>query len=427
MSSRQQPWRIVTAFAFLLLVATACISGNQPLIAATPFPEPPADPTPQFSLETRETNTPDSLTPVVAEASPAGSRGIDVEGEWIENRFPDELQFNLDATSNDGIITRVELVFATRGSQSPTSQPIDLGDPASSVSVSHTWRTKYLSIPPGAPVEYYWEISDNRNNHLTTERSTVYFDDVRYPWQTRSSDRVSVFWFEGDDTFGERMLEIADGALLRLSEELAVPAPEGVRIVIYPDEQSFRSAFPRMYDWIGGRAFNAMGLTVQIIPPTLIDSGWPEAVLAHEVAHLFNHQLLSSPMGAAPRWLDEGLAKYAEPGDHADQHELVALAARQDALLPLPYLTGNFGHNDETAVLAYAQSLSLVEFALSEFGPEVLRTLMSEIQAGTTTDQAFEKAFAMDQQAYFELWKNRTIAHAKGLATPPVTTEEQSD
>lgn len=354
--------------------------------------------------------------PAVADGS------ISIVEERQENHFPNELIWHLTAHSTAGDITSIKLVFAKRGDTSLTSAPLQF-EPAREVAAQHRWHTKYLSVPPGAPILFHWVIRDAVGNERVTEERVLYYDDLRFPWNRLENEQVALFWYEGDNSFGQELFDLANEAVERLSAEIGAQLAFQVRIVVYPGQEEFFSAFPRMRDWIGGRAFPKMGLTVQIISPDS-NRDWWQGVIPHEIAHLLFHQATDHPFADPPAWLNEGLAVHSEAVSHDEQESMVRRAARGGELLPLPYVTGSFGPDHAQVSLAYAQSLSMVEYALERFGPEGMAALMVAYREGKPTREAMPATWGMSQEEFYAEWKTATTAAAaeadlRGLGGSP--------
>ena len=359
-----------------------------------------------------------TATAVTTTAALPATDHIEVIDRSVENGFPDQLVFRLQARSQTGPFSRVALNFHLLGNESITIQPMDIEPQASEIDVSHTLRTRYSSLPPGAPFEFWWQLRDEAGNELTTAPEIFHYEDLRQDWQRIENDELLVQWYDGDAAFGQSLFDISADAIQRLEQETGQPLEIQTRVVIFGSHEDLHEAFPYSRDWVAGQAFPGLGITVQTVPPTVEGLDWAKSVLAHEVAHLYNYQVMSSPLSARPQWLDEGLATQAEPESQDFYHYVVEQAARNDQLLPLAFITGNFGHDSDEATLAYAQSLSMVEFMTSQFGRDAMSRLVSGLKSGLWVDQAFQQAVGVDQAAFYEYWKAMTVARARLRVTP---------
>jgi hypothetical protein len=117
--------------------------------------------------------------------------------------------------------------------------------------------------------------------------------------------------------------------------------------------------------------------------------------LAHELAHVVLAPVL------APRWLDEGLAMWAEGRrlSGGERNELGALA-RRDALPALEDLAFSFPPHAEQAATAYLESLAFVEALLADFGEPALRAFIARLARAVPLEEAFERTFEAPLSAY---------------------------
>lgn len=330
---------------------------------------------------------------------------VRILSERMENRFPVELLFHIEAESQVADITRIKLYYRMRGSESETQVPLEFTR-GRRVEASYRWHTEYQTVPPGTPILYRWEIRDAAGNVLKTEERIFYYDDVRFEWRTRSDESLAVFWYAGGEEFGEALYEKARWSLTTLEEGLGAQLDFPIRIVVYGSEDDFRSAFPRMNEWIGGRAFPEMGLTVQTIVPG--DYGYLAQVIPHEIAHLLFFQLTDNPYVYPPSWLNEGLAVYSESPSNPYYDRLVAKAAAEGTLLPMEFIVGGFPADYERALLAYAQSYSLVKFLIEQYGEEKLgEYLQAYKNAGIRFDEkeAFREVYGISFDEFLEAWR----------------------
>jgi len=340
------------------------------------------------------------IRPAAAQEQP-----IRVLSEPFENNFPVELFFKIEVESTAADISRIKLYYHLRGSTSQTQVPLEF-TPARRVPASYRWHTEFQTVPPGAPILYHWEIKDKAGNTLTTEEKTYYYDDVRFDWKTLADEELVVFWYEGGDEFGQEVYDMASLSLRQLEERLGVQLDFSIRIVAYGSQEDFVSAFPRMNDWVGGRAFTAMGLTVQTMPPW--DHEWVADVIPHEISHLLFYQVTDNPYVAPPAWLNEGLASYNELKENSYYDELVAQAAADGTLLPMAFIVGGFPADHERAILAYAQSYSLVKTLIDGYGWEKMGAYLHAFKtAKLSFDEAaaFQGIYGLSFEEFLAQWR----------------------
>ena len=314
------------------------------------------------------------LAGLTALPAAAQEQPIRLLSEPFENNFPVELFFKIEVESTAADISKIRLFYHERGSVSQSQVPLEF-TPARRVLASYRWHTEFRIVPPSVPILYHWEIKDKGGNTLTTEEKIYYYDDVRFDWQRIEDEEMVVLWYEGGREFGQEIYDVASLSLRTLEDRLGVHLDFPIYIVAYGGEEDFVSAFPRMNDWVAGRAFPAMGLTVQIMPPG--DHDWPRDVLPHEISHLLFYQATDNAYVTPPAWLNEGLATYNELEENSYYDFLVAQAAANATLLPMDFIVGGFPADSERAVLAYAQSYSLVKTLIGQYGWEKLGSYLS--------------------------------------------------
>ena len=71
-----------------------------------------------------------------------------------------------------------------------------------------------------------------------------------------------------------------------------------------------------------------------------------------------------NPYNSPPAWLDEGLAVHNQETHDPAEVSVLKQAAEDGQLIPLKALSGSFGANDETAMLSYGESRSVIDFHL---------------------------------------------------------------
>jgi hypothetical protein len=141
-----------------------------------------------------------------------------------------------------------------------------------------------------------------------------------------------------------------------------------------------------------------------LISPAEIDAEWVSIVIPHELTHLVFATAVDNPYHDPPRWLNEGLATYLENGYTVDFRSRVEAAAADGSLVPLAGLTGQFPATREGFYLAYAESVSAIDFIIRTHGQDALVELITSYAEGKTDDEAFEDAIGMDTAALDAAW-----------------------
>ena len=229
--------------------------------------------------------------------------------------------------------------------------------------------------------------------------------DTRLEWQVLEGDRVRVWWHEGGESFARRALDVAETALADAAELLGVNDIEPVDFIIYSDSRSFRQAMgPATRENVGGQAHPAIRTLFGLIEPRQIRSDWVEELVIHELTHLVFDEAVRNPYQYPPRWLNEGLAVYLAKGyDDGDRAE-VESAARGGTIMPLEGLGGQFPTRALRIGLAYASSVSAVDYFVERYGEEALVELITSFAEGSGLDGAFERATGDSFAAFDDAW-----------------------
>jgi hypothetical protein len=115
----------------------------------------------------------------------------------------------------------------------------------------------------------------------------------------------------------------------------------------------------------------------------------PLKSLRQTVRHELTHIMLSrvTDVENMPRWLNEGMALRVSGELGRKSGWMIAAAKLRGALIPLADLDESFPETHEAASLAYAESLSIVNYIAETYGEEALLRLIRLLR-----DQDFESA-----------------------------------
>jgi len=262
-------------------------------------------------------------------------------------------------------------------------------------------------ILPNTRIGAQWRLvpkDDSEEATLGPAVSVLYADD-RFDWQTVAGDLVRVHWYEGGPAFGKRALEIGEKAVAETSALLGVTEDEPVDFFIYGAQQQFYDALgPGTRENVGGQANAGIRTLFALITPNEIDRDWVGVVIPHELVHLVFNTAVDNPYHFPPRWLNEGLAVYLSQGYEPGDRNVVERAARDGTLIPIDGLTGQFPTTADRFGLAYAESVSAVDFLIRTHGRDALVSLIRSYADGRTDDEAFRTALGADVDAFAQAW-----------------------
>jgi hypothetical protein len=329
-------------------------------------------------------------------AEAAGQEIIQTVDQSIDYNFRDHLTFSLEAASEADIV-EVELLYRIVGRPATSRNDADFA-PGSSVSaqfvIDQTKPENYF--PPGTELEYWWKVTDAAGNELKTERERLLYLDNRYDWQTLENDRLTLYWYEGGDSFGQALFDRANVALDTLETDVGIGLEDPIKIFIYGGHQDLLGAISTSsQEWTGGQAFPNYGVVVIGIAPSQLN--WGLDATTHEMTHLVIHQATDNPYGDLPRWLDEGIAVYNENQDELDDdfRAVFEQAVERDELMTLRSLSSPFPSDPMEANLAYGQSGATVKFIIDTYGTEAMSHLLDIFSEGAIYDEALQEALGV--------------------------------
>jgi hypothetical protein len=327
----------------------------------------------------------------------SADEAIKVADQTWEANFREHLSFTLKAESS-AKITEVNLLYQVVG-QLATSRNEAEFTPGSTVEAKFTIdQTKPENyMPPGTELQYWWKIVDEAGNELRTEKQKILYLDNRYEWQKLQNERVTLYWYQGNDRFGQTLFDRANLALDTLASDIGITLKDPIKVFIYGNHRDLLGALSASaQEWTGGQAFTTYGVVAIGVEPEQLE--WGLRAMTHEMSHLVIHQATDNPYRGLPRWLDEGIAVYNE-----DPHELVSdfkplfdQAVEYNQLMTLRSLASPFPADPVQANLAYGQSGAVVKFIISNYGSEAMAKLLSIFAEGALDDEALQTALGVD-------------------------------
>ena len=356
-------------------------------------------------------------------AAPALAQGANLEPS-VEVDFPSAITFRLRAEAPVEItraVLRYELERITCFQEVVERQ--GTLTPGKRVEATWTWdMRKTGGLPAGATMKYSWTVTDAQGGKHQTEEKTFIFEDQRYSWRKIESERVTLFWYRGDEAFARRLLQASTTTLERLKKEVGAELERGVKLYIYESSEALRGArvFPQA--WEGGVAFPDYGIMAIGIGPR--ELSWGEGAIAHELAHLVTYQMTYNCYSSIPVWLNEGLSMYAEGGLTPDYSSRLRQARERNTLISVKTLASPFPADPDGALLSYAQSFSLVDYLIKTYGREKMLAVLRAFKEGLGYDEALMKVYGFDMAGLDQAWRLSVGASPAPTPPPPPATPE---
>jgi hypothetical protein len=111
-----------------------------------------------------------------------------------------------------------------------------------------------------------------------------------------------------------------------------------------------------------------------------------------------------NPYHFPPRWLNEGLAVYLSEGNDIEYRHAVEDAVSNNSIIPLEGIAGQFPRTFERFFLAYAESVSAVDYLIRTYDRDALVQLIRSYAEGRTDDEAFHDALGVDVEQFAQGW-----------------------
>jgi hypothetical protein len=345
------------------------------------------------------------LLTVPAPVSVQAENGLAVVDDSVMVDFPLRIDFNVAAASDTDILDIRLHYQVERMSYAQVTSEVSLQFiPARTVEASWSWDMRRIGgLPPGSKFAYWWSVADASGERIETDPVTIAVEDNRYSWQSLSEGMITLYWYEGDQSFARELMDVARQALVRLADFTGAAPERPIRIYIYATSADLQGAMIFPQEWTGGVAFTRFGVLAIGIPPNRID--WGRRAMTHEMTHLVIHQATFNPYNDLPTWLSEGIAMYAEGELEAPYTTLLERATNEGGLISVRSLSSPFSAYARESALSYAESYSIVDYLIASYGPGSMLELLETFRQGTGYDEALQKVYGFDMDGLDGQWR----------------------
>ncbi len=337
------------------------------------------------------------LTAVQSEQQPVASQS------QAEYEFGQALHFSLLVQGSQPISS---VTFFYRADDSLATTAVDIAvESALEVRVEHTVELTEVRLAPFSTIRYWWQVTDIAGNVLEVPSQIVEYEDDRFEWRTLSDDVITIHWTNEDAALGQMALDIINDSLPRLSAIIPVKLPDPLRLYIYPSVSDLQSSLRLTgRDWVGGHTNPELGVILVTAANSRTAVSDLRQSIPHELTHLMLYQATGEAFPNLPRWFDEGLAAIMESGPDPNEVLILEEAVENGATIPFSELCTTIPLDGRQAVLAYAQSRSLIDFIQAEYGNNALNQMVLALVDGANCDSVSSRVLSLSLTELNQAW-----------------------
>jgi hypothetical protein len=321
--------------------------------------------------------------------------------------YPTGIVFSIEARS-DAVIRTAELEYGLVGRDCSPDILVAVPDkfsPDAQIQASWTFSSAQEgNLPPGMKIWWDWHLVDANGNEIRTDKQWITWIDSIHPWTATTSDNIILHWYNAPAAYARQLMQSAEHARTLLIQDVGAWPAADINIYIYDSNQAMKDALVNEPDWIGGMSFweNQRTIVIGVGPG---DAAYGLTTIAHELAHVAVDSIMGGCYASIPLWLNEGIAVYSEGPPDPEYAKLISQAVYYDELFSLRSISEQYQEVDGDPSLTYAESLSVVQFLVKQYGHEKIQNLLQALGAGYTYDSALESALGLDMDGLENAWR----------------------
>jgi hypothetical protein len=345
------------------------------------------------------------LSMVLAPAAAQTPGGITLASSSARMDFPLSLNFAARISAQTSIADiRLRYIVDQMSFARVTSEAFVKFSPSAAVNAAYSLDMRKVGgLPPGTSLDYWWLVKDGSGAVLETQPEHYQIKDNRYQWQTLSEGKINLYWYKGDAAFARALMSTAQQSLAKMAADTGASPAKNIDIYIYNGSRDLQGSMIYPSEWTGGVAFTSHNVVAIGISPDSLT--WGQGAMSHELTHIVINQVTFNPYSGLPVWLNEGLAMYSEGALTPQFSVPLANAVSAGALISVRSLSSPFSADSAKANLSYAESYSLVNFLVKQYGADKMSELLDTFRQGSAYDNAFQKTYGFDLDGLQTGWK----------------------
>jgi hypothetical protein len=265
-------------------------------------------------------------------------------------------------------------------------------------------------LRPFVTITFWFEGVLQNGETFKSENYRVMYVDDRFTWQQRIDGSLRVHWYEGDEAFGDALLDVGRRSLSAVNDLFPVQLNAPLDVYVYASTEDLKNAlFLGGEEWQGGHANPKLGVALLAITPGPGQSIEMETLIPHELAHVLLYRSVGKGYGALPVWLNEGIASSAELYPNPDYDQALINASQKSSLMPIADLCDAFPLDASRAFLAYAEAQSFVRFLRDTYGTPSLSQLASAYADGLGCEQGVVRTLGTSLASLDTRWRESVL------------------
>ncbi len=260
-------------------------------------------------------------------------------------------------------------------------------------------------------VEYWYQVLPEEGEVYSGPHFTFEYTDNRFEWKTISSSPFRIFWYEGDLTFAQEVMNVALSAQPHIQQILDVYLPDSLRIYVYRSAAEMQAALAgASKNWVAGHADPDLGVILVSLPAGPEQRLEMERQIPHEMMHVALYYTDANAYQRLPVWYNEGLASLAELYPSPEYQAILERAFNASELIPMRDLCLSFPVETSARLLAYAQAASFSRYLFEKYGSPGLNRLQAAFASGFDCQVAVERALDIEFDDLEGKWIRETFS-----------------
>lgn len=331
---------------------------------------------------------------------------VEISSEEPVYTFGESITFNAELqTTND--VQQVLLYLQPANNADVQVYPVRVD---SSGNLTTTIELVETPLPAFSEISYWYQVNTADGDTYQSPLDTFAYIDNRTPWRSVSGDQITVYWYAGDLSFGQEVLNVALQGARDVGELLEVFFPPSLDIYVYDSMQAMQAALPDASQyWIAGHADPSQKVILVTLQPGPDQRLEMERQVPHELMHVALNYTDSNAYSNFPAWFNEGLASMVELYPNPEYTILLENAYESGELLPMQDLCRSFPSDPQRALLAYAQSASFTQYLHDQFGESGFNRMMAAYAAGMNCEHGIEEALGKNLADLDESWQQSSF------------------